>query len=216
MNLLQSVFEYIRSNPSDFGGAVETHLQLSVAAIVIGLAIAFPLGVLASRSSAVSLYSLNLFGVARAIPSIAILFVAYPYLGLGFRPALIALILLAAPPILINTNTAFREVDPVLRDAAYGMGMNTWQVLTQIEFPLALPVVIAGLRTATVEVIASATLATFIGVNDLGLFINQGLTSGENTLMLVGAIPVALLTLAAEVVLGTAERFSRRTPALPA
>lgn len=216
MNLLQSVLDYIRNNPSDFRGALETHLQLSVAAIIVGLAIAFPLGVVASRSSAVSLYALNLFGVARAIPSIAILFVAYPYLGLGFRPALVALILLAAPPILINTNTAFRGVDPVLRDAAYGMGMSTWQVLTQIEFPLALPVVIAGLRTATVEVIASATLATFIGVNDLGLFINQGLTSGENTLMLVGAIPVALLTLGAEVVLGTLARFSRRIPVIPA
>ncbi len=206
----KSALDYVRANPTYFRTQVQSHIQLSVLAILIGLAIAFPLGVLASRNRYVSLYSLNGVGVVRAIPSIAILFVAYPYLGIGFKPALVALAALAAPPILINTNVGFRGVDPSLRDAAYGMGMTTPQVLRRIEFPLALPVILAGLRTATVEVIASATLAAYIGANGLGLFIYQGLSVGGLPEILVGAIPVTLLTLGAELILGAGERFSRR------
>lgn len=206
----KSALDYVRANPTYFRTQVQTHIQLSVLAILIGLAIAFPLGVLASRNRYVSLYSLNGVGVVRAIPSIAILFVAYPYLGTGFKPALVALAALAAPPILINTNVGLRGIDPALRDAAYGMGMTTPQVLRRIEFPLALPVILAGLRTATVEVIASATLAAYIGANGLGLFIYQGLSVGGLPEILVGAIPVTLLTLGAELILGAGERFSRR------
>lgn len=210
MNQLKSVVDYIRANPSDFTTALQTHLKLSIFAILIGIVLSFPIGVLASRNRWVSLYSLNAIGIVRAVPSVAILFVAYPYLGLGFRPALFALAALACPPILINTNVGFREVDPALRDAAYGMGMNTLQVLRKVEFPLALPVVIAGIRTASVEVVASATLATFIGAGGLGLFIYQGLTLSDTTLLLVGAIPVALLTLGAELFLGGLERLTRQ------
>jgi osmoprotectant transport system permease protein len=212
MGQLKSVLDYIRANPAYFSGAVQTHLKLSAFAILIGVGVCFPLGVLASRSRITSLYSLNAFGVLRAVPSVAILFVAYPYLGIGFKPALVALAILACPPILINTNVAFREVDPAMREAAYGMGMTTLQVLRRVEFPLALPVVIAGIRTASVEVIASATLATFIGGGGLGDLINQGLTDFDTTVILAGAIPVALLTLFAEVTLGGVERLTRVSP----
>lgn len=204
------VVTYIRDNPDEFRGELTTHLQLSGYALLIGIALCFPLGVLASRSGVVSLYALNVFGVARAIPSVAILFVAYPVLGLGFTPALLALAVLACPPILINTNLGFRSVDPSIREAAYGMGMSTFQVLRLVELPLALPVVIAGVRTATVEVVASATLAVFIGAGGLGYYVAAGLESGQDTLTLVGAIPVILLTLAAEIVLGSVELLTRR------
>ena len=213
MQLLSSVVQYITHNQGEFFGAVATHLHLSILAVVIALIICFPLGVAASRLRALSLASVNVFGVVRAIPSVAILFIAYPYLGIGFTPALVALTALACPPILINTNVGFGEVDPAVREAAYGMGMNTLQVLTQIELPLALPVVIAGIRTATVEVIASATLATFIGAGGLGDYINQGLTEFDTRIILVGAIPVALLTLGADVILGGVERLTRRSMA---
>lgn len=207
---LRTAWGYVRANPGDFTQALQTHLKLSVFAVLIGVAICFPLGVLASRNRYVSLYSVNAVGIVRAIPSVAILFVAYPWLGIGFRPALIALAALACPPILVNTSVGFMGVDASIREAAYGMGMTTLQVLRKIELPLALPVVIAGLRTASVEVIASATLATFIGAGGLGDYITQGLNSGDNARVLVGAVPVALLTLAAEVVLGGAERSTRR------
>lgn len=219
MNFLTAVsgaLDYIRTNPQDFWGVVQAHLRLSLTAILIGFVVSFPLGVVASRSRYISLYAINLFGVMRAIPSIAILFLAYPYLNTGFKPSLVALTLLACPPILINTNVGFREVDPAIREAAYGMGMTTLQVLGRVEFPLALPVMIAGLRIATVEVIASATLATFIGGGGLGDYITEGLATFQTDRMLVGAIPVALLTLAAEVVLGGIERFFRQAAGSPA
>jgi osmoprotectant transport system permease protein len=210
MEYIKSALEYIRNNPGDFKHELGTHLELSLFAVLIGVALCFPLGVLASRSRIASLYSLNAVGIARAIPSIAILFLAYPLLGQGFKPSLVALAVLACPPILINTNLGFREVDASLREAAYGMGMNTWQVLSKIELPLALPFVIAGIRTAAVDVIASAALATFIGGGGLGDYIAQGLLTGKSAIILAGAIPVALLTLSAELLLGGLERVTRQ------
>ncbi|GAC1397115.1 MAG: ABC transporter permease [Chloroflexota bacterium] len=210
LHAITSALSYIGGHRDEVSGVVETHLKLSLLAILIGFGLCFPLGVLASRNRHVSLYALNVFGVIRAVPSIAILFVAYPYLGIGFRPALVALTALACPPILINTALGFRGVDSAIREAAYGMGMTTLQVLRQVEFPLALPVVIAGLRTASVEVIASATLATFIGAGGLGNYISEGLNTLQTDTMLVGAIPAAMLTLLAELLLGGVERFSRR------
>lgn len=203
-------FAYIGNHPDEFKGYLGTHLQLSAVAVLIAAAICLPLGILASRSRFASILSLNTGGVLRAVPSVAILFVLYPFLGLGYEPTLVALTILACLPILTNTNAGFRAVDPSVREAAYGMGMATFQVLGRIELPLALPVVIAGLRTATVDVIATATLAPFIGGGGLGVYIYQGLNTSDNTITLVGVIPVALLTLGAELILGSTERVARR------
>jgi osmoprotectant transport system permease protein len=144
------------------------------------------------------------------VPSLAILFVAVPYLGLGFWPALVALTVLGCPPILINTEAAFRGVDPGVLEAARGMGMTARRILWRIEAPLALPVLVAGVRTAAVDVFASATLAAFIGGGGLGDFIARGFALFEPSIMLVGAIPVAILTLSAEGVLAGAERIVAR------
>src|SRR5690606_16684119 len=110
----------------------------------------------------------------RVVPSLAILFLAIPYFGLSFTSASIALTILALPPVLINTDAAYRNISPAIKEAAFGMGMTPWQVLRHIETPLALPVIIAGIRIATTEVIASATLAAFIGIGGLGLFVVRG------------------------------------------
>ena len=110
------------------------------------------------------------------------------------------------PPILINTDAAFRNLDPKVQEAARGMGMDWGQRLRSVEIPLALPVVIAGIKTATVEVIASATLAAFIGVGGLGIFIVRGFALYDPAILLVGAIPVALMALLAEVGLSALQR----------
>jgi osmoprotectant transport system permease protein len=141
------------------------------------------------------------------VPSLAILFLALPYLGTGFRPALFALVVLAFPPIIINTYAGIRNVDRAVVEAAFGMGMEPNQVLRQVELPIALPAVIAGIRTAAVEVIASATLAAFIGGGGLGDFITRGFAVYEPAIMLVGAIPVALLALFSEGLLGGIQRL---------
>jgi osmoprotectant transport system permease protein len=210
LSTASKAFAYIGSHPDEFKGYLDTHLQLSAVAVLIAAGICLPLGIFASRSRFASVLSLNTGGVLRAIPSVAILFVLYPFLGLGYEPTLVALTILACLPILTNTNAGFRGVDPAVREAAYGMGMATLQVLGRIELPLALPVVIAGLRIATVDVIATATLAPFIGGGGLGVYIYQGLNTSDNTITLVGVIPVALLTLGAELILGSTERAARR------
>jgi osmoprotectant transport system permease protein len=149
LNDIPKAFAYIGGHPDEFKGDLATHMRLSGLAIAIAFAICFPLGVLASRSRFASIFALNTGGILRAIPSVAILFVLYPYLGLGFEPTLVALTVLAAFPILTNTNAGFRSIEPSTREAAYGMGMTTLQVLGRIELPLASPIVIAGLRTTT-------------------------------------------------------------------
>ncbi|GAC1434150.1 MAG: hypothetical protein NVSMB65_08180 [Chloroflexota bacterium] len=206
MDLLGAAWRYVRANPDAFGAALLTHVQLSAAALAIALVLCVPLGVLAARSRIVSLAAINLFATARVIPSVAILFVALPYLGLGFTPALVALTVLACPPILVNTSAAYRGVDAAVVEAARGMGMGTLQVLGTVETPLALPIVLAGIRTAAVEVVASATLATFIGGGGLGDFIAEGFSTNDARLMLVGAIPVALMALGIELGFGGLQR----------
>ncbi len=134
-----------------------------------------------------------------------------PLLGIGFWPALVALALLAIPPIAINTDLGLRGVPAATRDAARGLGMNERQIRARVDWPLALPVVFSGVKTATVEVIASATLAAFIGGGGLGEYIVNGLAAGDYPQLLEGAVGVALLALGADALLGAIEsRLSAR------
>jgi len=197
---------YLANNPNALATALGQHLLLVLLPLVISLVVALPLGWWTARSPLMAGIFINGFNGLRVIPSIAILFLAIPYLGLSFTAAAIALIILAIPPLLINTNVAFRSIDPHLQEAAIGMGMSPQQVLWEIEIPLALPVIIAGIKTATVEVIASATLAAFIGAGGFGQFIVLGFSLYDNSILLLGAIPVALLALVAEIGLGVLQK----------
>ena len=210
MNLLRDALAYIRDNPDRFWEAVQTHLRLSGVALVIAMAIFVPLGVLAARSGRTGAAIVGAVAAVRVIPSLAILFLLYPIFGLGDTPALIALVALAGPPLVINTDAGLRNVRFDILDNARGLGMNRIQVFTKVELPLALPVMVAGLRTASVEVIASATLAAFIGAGGLGSYITGGIASLDYTLLLVGGIPVTLMAFMAEIGLGSVER--RLTP----
>ena len=200
---------YLANNPDALVTALGQHLLLVFLALAISLLVALPLGWWTARSPLGSAIFINGFNSLRVIPSIAILFLAIPYLGLSFTAAAIALIILAVPPILINTNVAFRSINPHLQEAAIGMGMSPLQLLWEIEIPLALPVIIAGIKTATVEVIASATLAAFIGAGGLGRFVILGFSLYDNSILLLGAIPVALLALIAEIGLGILQKKTR-------
>jgi osmoprotectant transport system permease protein len=131
-----------------------------------------------------------------------------PFWPTSFALAVIALTLLAGPPLIINADAGLRAVDVSILENARGLGMTEWQVFSRVQVPLALPVAIAGIRTAAVEVIASATLAAFIGAGGLGRFITSGLTLYDYSLLLVGAIPVTLLALSAELSLAGLERLA--------
>jgi osmoprotectant transport system permease protein len=179
-----------------------THIGLSLSAIVAAVVIGVPIaGFSAGRPIA---RALTLFGAGalRVVPSIAVLTLTLPYLGLGFRPALLALVALGLPPIVINTELGLRAAAPAALDAARGMGMTGRQIRNRVEWPLAVPLVFAGFRTAAIEVVASATLASFIGGGGLGDFIVDGLATDDVGELFLGACSVALLALAVDAALG--------------
>jgi osmoprotectant transport system permease protein len=201
-----AAWEYIVANPGLFGEALFTHLALSGTALGIALLLAVPVAVGLSRRPRAAAGVVSAANIGRTIPGLAVLALALPVLGTGFRPSLLALVLVAIPPILINTHVAIREVDPDAVEAARGMGMTEHDVLVRVTLPLAAPLIFAGIRIAAVQVIAAASLAAFIGGGGLGDFIVSGIALMQMPLLLIGAVPIALLSIGAELVLGRVQR----------
>ena len=207
ISLFENTWQYFLLRQVEFGGALLDHLKLVGIALGVAMLICLPLGVWTSRSRFATLTLMNLINGMRVVPSLAILFLVVPYLGLTAASAAVALTVLAMPPILINTDAAFRSIAPAVLESARGMGMTPVQVLWRVEIPLALPVVLTGIRTAAVEVIASATLAAFVGSGGLGIYITRGFAMYDYAILMVGAIPVALLSVLAETLLNLMQRF---------
>jgi len=174
------------------------HLILTFSALFLAVIIAIPLGVMVYRSPHISNTVLYCVGLFQTIPSIALLAVMIPLTNIGVLPTIIALFIYALLPIVRNTVTGLQSVDPILKKIAVGMGMNPMQKLKWIEFPLALPTIITGVRTAAVMSVGTATLAAFIGAGGLGEFIVTGLALNNTALILQGAVPAALLALVTE------------------
>ncbi len=212
MSLLQQTWNYFLSDQGEFWSKTGVYLRLSFFALLVGIAVGLVFGILAARNQRISPFVTNVVGILRSIPSLAIMAVMLPLIGIGFVPALIALAVLATPPVLINTQTGMTGVDPAILEAAQGMGLSSRQVVWQVQLPLALPVIIAGIRTATVEVLASATIGAIIGAGGLGEYVFSGLSLGPAYiyLMLVGAIAIALMTFIAEMTLNWLEGLTRR------
>ncbi|MCO7124292.1 ABC transporter permease [Sporolactobacillus shoreicorticis] len=206
MDLIAGALIYLHSHQNEFGDAVWTHLELSGLSLLLGLMIGIPFAILCARHAKLSNLIMSLVNTFRVIPSLAILIIVMPLLGTGFAPALIALIVLACPPILINTFIGIKSVDQEILESARGMGMSARQILMKIEIPIALPLILSGIRTASVEIISSATLAAFIGGGGLGTFIISGLSMYNFSMLLVGALPVALLAILSELLFGSIER----------
>jgi|SRR5215204_2762789 len=190
----------------DYPDLLWRHVSLSAAALAIGTVIALVVAMLVSRSPLGAFVAINVGNVGRAVPSLAILALVFPLFGFGFNTALVALTALAIPPILINASTALRQVSPQVIDAARGMGFSNLQVLGRIRVPIAAPVIFAGIRTSAVQVVASATLATFVGGGGLGDLIVEGYSRGDNYIMLAGAFSVAVLAIITELGFGGLER----------
>ncbi|MCK9222955.1 MAG: ABC transporter permease [Limnochordia bacterium] len=187
--------------------AIYEHIVLLVA-LPVGLAIlvAVPLGVICTRSKKLATALLSIAGIMQTIPSLALLsFMVMLGLGIGFRPAIVAIFIYALLPILRNTYTGIESVDPFIKKAAKGMGMTDFQCLIQVELPLAVPMILAGVRTSTTISIGTATLAAFVGGGGLGGLIVTGLRMLRNHIVLAGAIPAALLALMVDYLLGRLE-----------
>jgi osmoprotectant transport system substrate-binding protein/osmoprotectant transport system permease protein len=184
-----------------------THIQLTLFALVAGMAVAIPLGALVYRLGAMSRPVLYVAGVLQTIPSIALLAFMIPLFGIGARPAVAALFLYSLLPILNNTATALLSIDPVLRKVSVGMGLTAWQRLRYIELPLAAPTILVGIKTAAVINIGTATLAAFIGAGGLGEPIVTGLALNDPSLILQGAVPAALLAVITELAFELLQRI---------
>ena len=182
------------------------HVRLSAAALAVSVAIATPIGVFLGHLHRGSFLAVNVANVGRALPTLVVIAVGFAFLGIGFANLVVALVVLGVPPILTNAYVAVDEVDPDAVEAARGMGMTPFQVLTRVELPLALPLLFAGIRTSAVFIVATATIAAIAGGGGLGeILVNQASYEIEG---LVGAaIVVSLLALAADAGIGLVQRL---------
>jgi osmoprotectant transport system permease protein len=198
---------FILDPQNDYVGQTIEYLKICGVSIAVAIVIGVALGAAVSRNPILSFIAVNLSGLMRAIPVIAILIAFVPFFGLGFEPAVIALIVLGIPPILLNTYTGIRGVDPAMIDAAKGMGMTTWQIARRIQTPLVTPLVAAGIRTSAVQIVATATLAAFIAAGGFGDYIVEGINLFNYTELIVGAVSVAVLAIIVEVFMSWLQRI---------
>jgi osmoprotectant transport system permease protein len=206
MNLLQATLQWL-TDPAHWQGIdgiptrIGEQVHLSVESVAIGALIALPVGIVLGHYGRFGNLAINISNVGRAVPSFGILVIAFQVFGLGDVPIVIALTALAVPPMVTNSYVALREVDPDVKDAARGMGYRELAQLLRIELPLAVPLIMAGVRTSAVQVVATATLAALIAGGGLGRYIVDGLARSDNPRTLAGALLVAGLALATEFLL---------------
>lgn len=216
MTFLVAVLAWLTA-PAHWSGAdgipirVLEHLAVSGVALFVAMVLTIPVGVILGHQGRGGFVALNVANIGRALPSMALLAFALPLsfalgLGLGFWPTLLAMIPLGLPPILTNSFVAVREVDADVVETARGMGMSEWQVLWQAEIPIALPLIIAGIRNAAVAIVATATLGALVAGGGLGRYIVDGLALQEYERLFVGALLVAMVAIGIEVGLGVVER----------
>ncbi|MEL1134501.1 ABC transporter permease [Desulfitobacterium sp. THU1] len=186
--------------------ALGQHIQLVLFSMLIAIAIGIPLGILITRIKSLEGPVLGAAGILQTIPSLALLGFMIPLFGIGIKTAVSALFLYSLLPIIRNTYTGIKDVDKATIEAARGMGMTDFQILFKVQLPLALSVMMAGIRTATVINVGTATLAAFIGAGGLGDFIFLGISRNLDALVLIGAFPAALLALLLDWLLGKLEK----------
>ncbi len=185
------------------------HLVLVSISTIIAIAIGIPLGIAITRQPQLSRIVLGIANIFQTVPSLALFgfLISVPLIGgIGTRPAILALMLYSLLPIIRNTYAGITSVDPSIREAGQGMGMTDWQLLWQVEIPLAMGIILAGVRVATVIAIGTATISAAIGAGGLGTLIFQGLSRANSPQILAGAIPAALMALLVDFILGRIER----------
>lgn len=212
MNPSMSMSSFITEHRAEIFSATLDHLVLVVIAMVTAILIGVPLGMLIVERRTLRAMALGVANVFQTIPSLALFgfLIPIPFIGgIGKRTAIVALVLYALLPILRNTYVGLAGIDPAILEASEAMGMTRAQILFRVRFPLALSVILAGIRTATIITIGVATIAAAIGAGGLGTFIFRGVALVSDSLILAGAIPAALLALLADFLLGLLERRLR-------
>ena len=205
-----NIILYFQNNMDAYLIMLQRHVSISLRVLGMSILIGFPMGILCVVFKKQQKLVIGLFQVLRIVPSLAVLVLSIRFLGIGMGPAVIALTFLAIPPILMNTAAGLEEVPFFMLETAKGMGMTPLQVWLRVRLPLAVPLVLAGIKTAMVEIVASATIAALVGAGGLGQIIFQGLSVRRTDLLLIGGISVAILSLAAVFMLDLLDRFLQR------
>lgn len=204
-----SILDFYIQRHRDILWATFEHVQLTGLAVILAVAVGIPLGILITRRQSMAHWVLGVAGIIQTIPSLALLGFLLPVPligGIGATPAIVALFLYSLLAIIRNTYTGIREVDRATIEAAKGMGMTGWQILSMVEVPLAIPMIIAGVRISTVTCVGIATLCAAIGAGGLGQFIFRGIAMVNNAMILAGAVPAAVLALSMDFILGRIEK----------
>ena len=205
--MITGIAEYISTHTMQLLGQIATHTGISLFALLVAAVIGIPCGYLASRSEKAEFIVSAPFEMLRVVPSLAFLILLIPVMGTGLAPTIVALTVLAVPPILLNTIVGFRTVPDFMIESAMGIGMTDKEILHKVRIPAAMPMILAGVRTALVEVFASTTLAAKIGAGGLGEIIFTGLGLNRTDLLVLGGVLTAVLSLAAG---GVFDALSRR------
>ncbi|MGW6663539.1 ABC transporter permease [Peribacillus frigoritolerans] len=205
------LLDFIGSNWGELLAMTWEHIQLVGLAVGVAILLGVPFGVYITQHEKLSNLVLAVAGIIMTIPSIALFGIMIPILsiinqGIGFLPAFIALVLYSQLPIIRNTFIAVKNVDPNMRDAAIGMGMTAWQRLLKVEIPIALPVIMAGIRMAVVLTIGIGAIAAYIGAGGLGVYIARGISTSYTEMVQAGAIAVSILAIAADYLLGQVQK----------
>ena len=206
--MIAEMMLYIIERSQDFTTALSQHLTLTFLALGISLVFGVIFGVVGTRVKWMRKTLMFIANIGRTIPSLAVLALALPLLGIGSPPTMLALVLIGTLPILVNTTVGIEQVDESIKEAARGMGMTNFQVLLKVEIPIAVSVIMAGIRTSAVLLVASATLAAFIGAGGLGDMILRGHALGKDHIVLAGAIPATLLAFYFEETFGRLEKWA--------
>ncbi|WP_353719507.1 ABC transporter permease/substrate-binding protein [Dyadobacter sp. 676] len=206
MDERQSLWAFMAQQSGKLWEQTLAHIGLTCISLLIAIAIGLPLGIWIARRKKAAWLVLGIAGALQTIPSIALLGFMIPLLGIGALPAITALFLYALLPIIRNTYTGIAGVDPAITESARGMGMTSMQILTGVELPLAMPVILAGIRTATVINVGVATLAAYIAAGGLGEFIFGGIALNNTQMILAGAIPAALLAILFDLLLSALQK----------
>lgn len=207
----QTLWEFISQQSDKLITQTFEHIGLTFISLLLAITVGLPLGIVISRRRKLSGPVLGAAGILQTIPSIALLGFMIPVLGIGPKPAIAALLLYALLPIIRNTYTGITGVDPCVREAALAMGMSNTQILFRVELPLAMPVILAGIRTAAVINVGVATLASLIAAGGLGEFIFGGISLNSTNMILAGAIPAALLAILFDFLLSRLQRLKLTT-----
>jgi osmoprotectant transport system permease protein len=208
--MINDMLIYYKENVGNYWSAVITHLSISMQVVIISIAIGVPLGIICAKNKSASKFISSSVNILRVIPSLALMVLMIPLMGIGKIPAITALTIIAIPPIMINTAAGFLGIDALILETSKGMGMSPIQSFLKVEMVLAFPLVITGIRTSAVETVASTSIAAYIGAGGLGNMVFTGIGVNRTDILLLGAISIAIISIATELILSIVQSFVGR------